>query len=174
MRQDLALIKHQVAEIYAIQQQLPGGVGYDLGNALILIDALGERKTLPMEFCLSQDVHFLHTTFDRTLMYNIQDLHETLIRLFKGKIGQYHVERHDYSISTEDGKFMVASNNWGAVVKKGTVIVMSMIVKKVALGGDWASRQRKVCPRCYETHVGVMQDYGWLEWYVIVIFLPIH
>jgi len=68
---------------------------------------------------------------------------------------------------------MVASNNWGAVVKKGTIIVMSMILKKVELDGEWASRQRKVCPRCYETHVGVMQDYGWLRWYVINIFLPI-
>ena len=71
MRKDLSSIKQQVAEIYAIQRQPPPGVGYDLGNALILIDALGERKTLPMEFCWSQDVHFLHTTFDRTLMYNI-------------------------------------------------------------------------------------------------------
>jgi len=174
MRQDLASIKQQVAEIYAIQQQPPPGVGYDLGNALILIDAFGERKTLPMEFCLSQDVRLLHTTFDRTLMYNIQDLHDTLIRLFKGKIGQKHVERYRYSILTENGKLMVASNNWGAVVKKGIVIVMSMIMKKVGLDGERASRQRKVCPRCYETRVGVMQDDGWLQWYVIIMFLPIH
>lgn len=76
-------------------------------------------------------------------------------------------------ISTEDGKLTVASNDWGAVVKKGTVIVMSMIVKKVALQGKRASCQRKACPRCYETHVGVMQDCGWLQWYVIIIFLPI-
>jgi len=84
------------------------------------------------------------------------------------------VERYDYSISTEDGKRMVAPNNWGAVVKKGTVIVMGMILKKVVLDGERASRQRKVCPRCYETRVGVMQDDGWLQWYVIIIFLPIH
>jgi len=69
---------------------------------------------------------------------------------------------------------MVAWNSWGAVVKKGTVIVMSMILKKVVLNGERASCQRKVCPRCYETRVGVMQYDGWLQWYVINIFLPIH
>jgi len=53
MRQDLASIKQQVAGIYAIQRQRPLGVGYDLGNALILIDAFGECKMLPMEFCLT-------------------------------------------------------------------------------------------------------------------------
>lgn len=71
MKQDLTLIKQQVAEIHAIQRQPPPCMGYDLGNALIMIDAFGERKTLPMEFCLSQDVRLLHTTFDHTLMYNV-------------------------------------------------------------------------------------------------------
>ena len=144
-------------------------LGYDLGNALILINAFGMPITLPMEFCWSQDVCFLYTSFDSTLIYNVQELHETLIRLFQGKIGQDYVERHDYSISTEDGKSTVTSNNWGAIVKKGTVIVMSMIVKKVALERERASRQRNTCPRCYETRVGVMMDDGWLQWCVIIV-----
>jgi hypothetical protein len=57
---------------------------------------------------------------------------------------------------------MVESNNWGAVVKKGTVLVMSMIVK-VPL--KQKERQMNVCPRCGETDVGVMPDDGWLQWY---------
>ena len=103
----------------------------------------------------------------------MQELHKTLIRLFKGKIGLNHVVRHDYSISTEDGKFVAGSNNWGAVMKKGTVVVMSMIVKKVALEQEHARRQRNACPRCYETHAGVMPDDGWLQWYIISILLVI-
>lgn len=158
-------MKRQVAKI---QQQLPPCVGYDLGNAVILIDALGERKTLPMEFCLSQDVRQLHTS-DHPLMYDGQELHITLVRLFNGKIGQDHVERQDYSISTEDGNSMIAANNWGDFVKKGGVIVMSMIVKKVALRTEYSRRQRNACPRCYETSVGVMRDDGWLKWYVIIL-----
>jgi hypothetical protein len=55
---------------------------------------------------------------------------------------------------------MVESNNWGAVVKKGMVLVMSMIVK-VAL--EEKERQMKACPRCNETDV--MPDDGWLQWY---------
>ena len=105
---------------------------------------------------------------------NVQELHETLIRLFKGKIGQDYVERHDYSISTEDGRSLVTSNNWRSMVKKGTVIVMNMIVKKVALQQECASRQRNACPRCYETRVGVIVlDGGWQEWYVILFCYPL-
>ena len=168
IRQDLASIKQKVDEIHAIQRRSPACVGYDLGNALILIDAFGEHITLPMQFCWSPHVRLLHTTCDRTLIYYIKELHETLIRLFKGKIGQEHVERRDYSISTKDGKSMVVSNNWEAIVKKGTVIVMSMIVK-VALEQERTRHQRNACPRCYETDVGVMRDDGWLQWYVIII-----
>ena len=168
MKQDLASIKLKVDEIYTMQQQPPPIVGYDLGNALILIDAFGEPNTLPMQFCLSPDVRLLRTTVDCTLIYNVQELHKSLIRLFEGKIGQDHVERYDYSISTKDGKSMVASYNWGAIVKKGTVIVMSMIVK-VSVEQERARHQRNACPRCYETDVGVMRDGGWLQWYVIII-----
>jgi hypothetical protein len=50
-------------------------------------------------------------------------------------------------------------------MKKGIVIVMSMVVKKVALKSKFSRRQRNACPRCYETHVGVMPDDGWLRWY---------
>jgi hypothetical protein len=83
---------------------------------------------------------------------------------FKGKCGEDHVERHDYRISTEDGRSLVQSNNWGSVVKKGTVLVMSMIVK-VTLRQEYAEPQRNVCPRCYDTPIGVMPDEGWSQWY---------
>ena len=64
---------------------------------------------------------------------------------FKGKCGEDYIERGDYSIATEDGR-SVQCNNWGSVVKKGTVLVMS-IPKKVALMVEkdiW--RRRNVCP----------------------------
>ena len=160
--------------MHAIQRQPPKSVGHDLENALILIDALGSRITLPMQFCFSEQVRLLHTTFDHTLMYNVQEFHITLTRLFNGKIGQDHIERGDYSISTEDGKSVATPDNWGAVVEKGRVIVMSVIVKKVGLEQKHANRQRNACPRCYETPIGVMPDDGWLQWYVIIILLPIH
>lgn len=57
-------------------------------------------------------------------------------------------------------------------MKKGVVIVMSMVVKKVALKSNFARRQRNACPRCYETHVGVMPDDGWLRWYKSLFYCP--
>lgn len=56
MRQDLTSIKQQVAEIRTNQQRPFIGVGYGLENALVLINAFGERITLSMEFCWSQTV----------------------------------------------------------------------------------------------------------------------
>jgi hypothetical protein len=80
---------------------------------------------------------------------------------FKGKCGEGHVKRHKYNISTKDGKSLVQASNWDSVVKKGTVLVMSMIVEKLAVK-DRA--QRNACPHCYETDLGVMADEGWLHW----------
>jgi hypothetical protein len=80
---------------------------------------------------------------------------------FKGKLGEGHVKDHKYDISTKDGKSLVQANNWSRVVKKGTVLVMSMIVEKLARKDR---EQRNTCPHCNETDLGVMEDEGWLQW----------
>lgn len=54
------MIKVKVDEICTVQQQPPPWVGYNLGNGLILEDAFGERKPLPLEFCWSQMVRPLY------------------------------------------------------------------------------------------------------------------
>jgi hypothetical protein len=69
-RQDLASMRLKVNEVLTLQRRPSRPVGHDLGNALILIDALGERITLAMQLCFSQDVRLLCTTFERTLTYN--------------------------------------------------------------------------------------------------------
>ena len=51
---------------------------------------------------------------------------------FKGKCGEDRVQNHKYNISTKDGKSLVHANNWSSVVKKGTVLVMCMIVEKLS------------------------------------------
>ena len=51
---------------------------------------------------------------------------------FRGRCGEAHVQNHKYNISTKDGKSLVQANNWSLVVKKGRVLVMSMIVGKGA------------------------------------------
>jgi hypothetical protein len=72
---------------------------------------------------------------------------------FKGKLGEDYVKNHRYKISTKDGNSLVQANNWDLVVKKGTELVMSMIVKKLALYEEEAQAQRNVCPHCNETSV---------------------
>ena len=79
-------------------------------------------------------------------------------------MGEDHVKDYKYNISTKDGKSIVEADNWGLVVKNGTVLVMSMIVEKVALDKEMDRAQRNTCPHCYKTHLGVMEDEGWLQW----------
>jgi hypothetical protein len=78
---------------------------------------------------------------------------------FKGKIGEGRVMDHKYNISTKDGKSLAQPYNWSSVVKKGTVLVMSMIVEMLEEG-----KARDICPHCNETDLGVMADEGWLRW----------
>jgi hypothetical protein len=109
--------------------------------------------------CVSFVLHFFGYTDGEK-----QILHEMLMTYFKGKHGEGYVRRHDYSISTEDGRSLVQFSNWGSVVKKGTVLVMSMTVEKPALPQEGVQRQRNSCPNCYETELGVMPDDGWFQW----------
>ncbi|KAF8967531.1 hypothetical protein BDZ97DRAFT_527161 [Flammula alnicola] len=145
-RETLASIRK---EILTIQERLPPSLGYGRENAVILMDAFGKSMTLPMDFCYSPD-----------------KLHDILMLHFKGKIGHDYVMQREYSISSQDGKAVVKSDpgEWGSVVKKGAVLVMSMKVRRVKLKSKSATLQRTTCPRCYRTYVGVMRDEGWLEW----------
>ena len=59
---------------------------------------------------------------------------------------------------------LAEANNWDLVVKKGTELVMSMIMEKVALDEGKARTQRNTCRHCYKTDFGVMADEGWAGW----------
>ncbi|KAF8811589.1 hypothetical protein BYT27DRAFT_7089287 [Phlegmacium glaucopus] len=139
-RQSLASTKE---ELLAIQKRLPRSIGYGDGNSVTVINAFGNPMTFPLEFCFSPD-----------------RLHDTLMSYFKGKCGERHVQGHKYSISTKDGNSLVQANNWGSVVKKGRVLVMSMILEKLAQ--EW-EHQRNICPTCHVTDLGVIPDEGWFQ-----------
>jgi hypothetical protein len=143
-------ISASVNEVLALQKRLPRSLGYGDGNSVTLINPFGERLSFSWEYCYSQD-----------------RLHKTLMAYFKGKCGERHVECHDYSIATEDGRLLVQFNNWSLVVKRGTVLVMSMVVKR---DEEHARRQRNICPQCFKTRIGVMPDEGWLQWCAFSFF----
>ena len=84
---------------------------------------------------------------------------------FKGKIGEDYVEQGDYSISSEDGKYLVQHDDWQSALRTGSVILMSMVIKKIDLHQQ-REHQSQTCPRCYKTLLGVMTDGGWLKWQV--------
>ena len=89
---------------------------------------------------------------------------------FKGTSGQDFVQNYDYIISSKDNKCQIHPLNhrqieWGSIVKKGEVIVMSAVVKKVQLDSKIAKLQQTTCPECYRTKIGVMPDDGQFQWY---------
>ena len=94
---------------------------------------------------------------------------------FKYTSGQKFVERRDYVISIKDNisgftpfHFHAQSQTpvgWNSLVKEGRVIVMSMVIKKVALKSIAGRLQRTTCPVCYTTKLGVMPEDGWFKWY---------
>jgi len=89
---------------------------------------------------------------------------------FKGTSGQDFVQNYDYIISSKDNKRQIRPWNhrqieWGSIVKKGEVIVMSTVIKKVRLESKSAKLQKTTCPECYRTEIGVMPDHGWFQWY---------
>ena len=81
---------------------------------------------------------------------------------FEGRYGEDFVKIKQYEFSTEDGNYSVQANNWSLLVKRGTVLVMSMVDQKVALLDKGKARTQRICPHCYRTVLGVMEDEGWL------------
>ena len=89
---------------------------------------------------------------------------------FKGTSGQDFVQNYEYIISSKDNKRQVrpwdhGQIEWSSIVKKGKVIVMSAVVKKVRLESKSAKLQKTTCPECYRREIGVMPDDGWFQWY---------
>ncbi|EDR07906.1 uncharacterized protein LACBIDRAFT_327687 [Laccaria bicolor S238N-H82] len=147
-RKTVAAIETRTNELLMVHKNIAPSISYGVGNTAILTDAFGKPIPLAMDFYCSPEA-----------------LHNFLMFYFKEKIGLESVERHEYSISTEDGKTIMKSDSaaWRSIVKEGAVLVMSILIR-IQLESGSAKDQRNTCPRCFRTDVGVMRDQGWLEW----------
>ncbi|KIM39265.1 hypothetical protein M413DRAFT_415872 [Hebeloma cylindrosporum] len=130
----LTLLSVAAARAEAKRQSLVA-LGYNNSNSLTLINAFGNPMTFPLELCFSLEQR--------------KKLHDVLMTYFKGKCGEHQVQHEEYRITTTDGRALVHYGNFYSFLTKGAVLVMSMIVHKVALGGDV---------------LGTMPDEGWFQW----------
>ena len=55
VRKDVTVVREEVKAL-TVMMQLPRSMGYDLNNAVLLIDAYGEERVLPMPNCASPEV----------------------------------------------------------------------------------------------------------------------
>ena len=59
VRKDVTVVREEVKAL-TVMMQLPRSMGYDLNNAVLLIDAYGEESVLPMPNCASPDVRMFY------------------------------------------------------------------------------------------------------------------
>lgn len=111
-----------------------------------------------MELCFSPEVRDWHLDFLKHLTKE-QAFHETMLLLYRKTVALDYIQQRHYVVTTEDGKSIATfePNQWGAVVKKGTILVLSVEIKIPA-------SQSRICPTCHETDQGLMSDDDWFEW----------
>lgn len=90
----------------------------------------------------------------------------TLKALFIDRAGQRYVERGDYALSCDEGKHIISAKEWDTMVKIGTVLHMSIILRRIKPMND-----SKGCPRCHHENMGVVPSEGWIDWCVFTPFL---
>lgn len=89
----------------------------------------------------------------------MQDLHETLVKCFRWKVGERRVQEGRYSIARACDGVVVNAKNWEEVMQSGEPLVMSMLILRVRV-----ENMEKTCPRCGKTRLGTYEDQGWLVW----------
>jgi hypothetical protein len=93
-----------------------------------------------------------------------QDMHDALVKHFRGKVGEERVIEERYCLARLDG-MLVGAKEWNDLELVGE-LVMSMVVER-----EWSEAFAGTCPKCGRTEVGIFEDNGWLEWWVANIIL---
>ncbi|KAF6745122.1 hypothetical protein DFP72DRAFT_1077867 [Ephemerocybe angulata] len=131
-------------------------VGYSSANGVTIIDALDERFILPL-----------------SIVSEFEDVHDSLLKHFRGVIGEELVAEKKYRIARQHDGQLVKPEDWKEVLETGDAVVMSMLIEKV-----WVESIKDVCPKCGRTRLGSSREGGWLKWYslsssLVYVVLPL-
>jgi hypothetical protein len=99
------VLRAELLRLCRLQRRIPATVRYTIANALVVTDALGESLTIPWSLVSSYDVSptFYLVYLVLTIMLppspylpKSQDLHKSLIKHFRGKVGEQRVLDEKY------------------------------------------------------------------------------
>ena len=88
-----------------------------------------------------------------------QDMHNALVKHFRGKVGEERVIGERYCLAHLNGT-VVGAQDWNNLEQMGE-LVMSMVVERL-----WSKALAGTCPKCGKTELGIFEDHGWLVWCV--------
>ncbi|TEB30994.1 hypothetical protein FA13DRAFT_476287 [Coprinellus micaceus] len=111
-------------------------VGYNRENGVRIVDALGGELILPP-----------------SIMGQYSDVHELILKHFRGKLGEERVVESRYCIVTEQDGTPVQPEDWDLVLNSGEGLVMCMTVEKV-----WVESVKDTCPQCGKTRLGTFRE----------------
>ncbi|KAJ3503414.1 hypothetical protein NMY22_g18257 [Coprinellus aureogranulatus] len=117
-------------------------VAFTRENAVVFIDALGGEFTLPP-----------------SVIATYSDVHNTMVKHFRGKFGEVRVARQGYCLALERDGSVVRPEEWDAykIIEKGEKLIMIMIIERA-----WVESVKGDCPRCGKTRLGTYKDDGWV------------
>ena len=90
----------------------------------------------------------------------MKDVHDFMLKHFRGKIGEERVAEHRYCVVTARYGTLVNPDNWDQVLRSGEGLIMCMVVERV-----WVGTIQNICPQCGKTRLGTYHDNdGWMKW----------
>jgi hypothetical protein len=164
------VLRAELPRLCRLQRRIPATVGYTITNALVVTDALGESLTIPWSLVSSYDVsptfYLVYLVLTSMLppspyLPESQDLHKSLIKHFRGKVGEQRVLDEKYCIARASDGTVIKAANWSDIVHAGEEVMMSMLVET-----PWVHGISKTCPKCGRTRLGTYRDQGWIIWCV--------
>jgi hypothetical protein len=132
---------------------------------LKLFDAIGRDFTVPAYLTGSFDVSdSIVPTYLGLFCGFFQIFHGFLELIFKNQRGHAKIVQREYNLAEEDGEgALITVDKWAELIKPGSKISMSMILRK-------SSAPERVCPRCNGQCTGPELTGRRLRWYVTSIF----
>ncbi|TEB30991.1 hypothetical protein FA13DRAFT_1732956 [Coprinellus micaceus] len=130
----------QLLQANLSQRGLSQPVGYNRENGVRIIDAFGGELILPP-----------------SIVGQYSDVHDLMLKHFRGKLGEERVVESRYCIMTESDGTLVQPEDWDCTLNSGQRLIMCMIVEKI-----WVKSMKDTCPQCGKTKYGTFPEGGWL------------
>ncbi|TEB31982.1 hypothetical protein FA13DRAFT_1791261 [Coprinellus micaceus] len=146
----------QLLQAHIAQRGLSQPVGYNRENGVRIVDALGGELVLPPSIMGQYSVTSAAASRVSWLTSR-KDVHELMMKHFRGKLGEKRVVRNRYCIMTERDGILVQPEDWDHVVSSGEGLIMCMVVEKILV-----ESVKDTCPQCGKTRLGTYRESGWL------------